>query len=133
MKILRRLGLFLALALPLMAAPSSYFNAALSNSTVLVRAAPSGGNVRLCSINASNNDNASSGSYIQVFDSATAGAITPGVTAPLLSFAIPAGGVLDKDLVTPVAFFHGIVILATTTSNGGTAPGSAIPISITYE
>jgi hypothetical protein len=70
--------------------------------------------------------------FVQFFNAATAGAVTPGTTAPLFWIAIPAGGVVDSGYlgVSPAAFPLGIVVAITTTPNGATAPTTACPVSI---
>ena len=66
--------------------------------------------------------------YIQVFDAAATGAITLGTTTPIASIAIPAYGVTDSGptFTGGFAFLTGIVVAATTTPTGNTAPTTAI-------
>ena len=71
--------------------------------------------------------------YIQFFDAASGGAVTPGTTAPLFFLAVPASGVLDGEFPIPVAFSLGIVICATGSPTGGDMPATAIPLSLHYE
>lgn len=69
--------------------------------------------------------------FLQFFNAATAGAVTPGTTTPVFWVAVPAGGVTDASLsVSPGQFPLGIVIAATTTPLGGTSPASACPVAI---
>ena len=63
--------------------------------------------------------------YVQLFDSATVGAVTIGTTPPLVSFAVAAGNTLNLAL-DRMGFFSGIMAAATTTANGLTAPASAM-------
>lgn len=130
--ILLRLVFFFALIGSALAAPNAYFTATASSTALLVKIAPSSGyGVRLDSINAANAN--STQIFIQFFDSATAGAVTPGTTAPLFVLGVPANGVIDKDLVNPFYFFKGMVYCVTTTASGNTAPSSSTPVTITYE
>lgn len=134
MKPFLRAVLLLCLPLALLAAPGAFFNGAVTSTAVLASVAPGGGQQRyLVGINASNAKSTTAETYIQFFDSATAGAVTPGTTPPLFVLTIPAGGVLDKDLVNKYAFNFGIVICATTTPSGSTAPSAAVPISLFYD
>lgn len=127
-KMIRSALLFLCAASVALANPAAFNNAAVTATAVLVKGSPV---IQLISINASNPN--TSAVYVQVFDAATAGAVTLGTTAPTFWYAIPAGGVLDKDPVAPYVFASGIVVAVTTTPTGNTAPSSAVPISLLYQ
>lgn len=76
-------------------------------------------------------------SYVQLFDTATIGAITLGTTTPTLVFIIPAGGATSSgawDTESPFGlhFKYGIAYAATTTATGSTAPSTALKISGAY-
>jgi hypothetical protein len=69
--------------------------------------------------------------YVQFFDAASTSGITLGTTAPLFWIAIPGGspgGVTDGLAGTGIAFQNGIVVAATTTPTGSTAPSSTVPV-----
>jgi len=62
--------------------------------------------------------------YLQFFDAAVTTGITLGTTAPYYSLALAAGyNNLDSLMFN---HFHGIVVAATTTPTGSTAPGSNV-------
>lgn len=64
--------------------------------------------------------------YIQVFDVATAGAVTLGTTVADLVFGLPAGGAANIEIANGVAFANGIQVAATTTDTGSSAPASNV-------
>jgi hypothetical protein len=69
--------------------------------------------------------------YIQLFDSATAGAVTVGTTTPKLSLGIPttlASG--TGPAVIGVAFYKGIVAASTTTATGSST--ATMDCNVTY-
>lgn len=68
----------------------------------------------------------SSVSYIQIFDVATAGAVTLGTTVAKLSLGIPALGAANLDSAPGIAFANGIQVAATTTATGSVAPSTAV-------
>lgn len=68
-------------------------------------------------------------SYLQVFDSATAGAVTVGTTVPNFVIPFPANGV-NAPLTDRLEFFNGIVIAATTTPGGAVAPGVGLALGL---
>lgn len=130
-KLLLGLGLLLSIAFA-SASPNPVFNAAVTNSSVLIKVAPSGGQVYFVSYHAINTNTADV--YIQFFDAATAGAVIPGTTSPLFVMGIPSnGGVLDGSFAQGIAFSKGIVITVTTTVTGGSAPASTNPVTIWYQ
>lgn len=64
--------------------------------------------------------------FIQVFDVATAGAVTLGTTVPDLSFQVDASSSIGFALpVNGMAFANGMQVAATTTATGSSAPGTA--------
>jgi len=75
----------------------------------------------------------SSVAYIQIFDVATAGAVTLGTTAPKLSLGIPptnSGGFTLSAI--GVSFTTGIQVAATTTATGSTAPATALDCNAAF-
>lgn len=119
-------AILLALALPLIAAvpgssPWSY-PGGLTATLVGAKGAP----CLLTGYNASNVN--SSTVYLQIFDAASTSGITLGSTTPDVVLGIPANGVLDGP--QQIAFQHGIVIAATTTATGSSAPSSAVPVTL---
>lgn len=102
---------------------ASYNNAALT-SPALVGA----GQKRLVTYNLYNPN--TTVAFVQLFNAATAGAVTLGTTAPTDWLAIPAGGVLDGQWDFSEAFPLGLVIAAATSAIGGTLPTVALPVSL---
>lgn len=113
-----------------------YFNGALLHTPVLVAAAPTGaqGGVRprvLYDLEAVNADTALA--YLQIFNAASAGAVTVGATAPTLAIGVENGQTVQMvfgDL--GVRFDAGIVIAATTTPTGSTSPGVGLVVNLGY-
>ena len=71
--------------------------------------------------------------YLQIFDAATAGAVTLGTTVPLRHFWSPANGAWTIETsVEGIKFANGIVIAATTTETGSTAcaAGQAVNMEV---
>lgn len=71
--------------------------------------------------------------YVQAFDSATTTGITLGTTAPKVFFPWSASGA--QSLLAPangIFFTNGIVIAATTTATGSTAPSSALNCNVVF-
>lgn len=70
--------------------------------------------------------------YVQLFDTA-AGSVTPGTTAPLMSFGVPAGGgkviALDSGIGS---FATAITVCCTTTRTGGTNTGLPVDLNGCY-
>jgi hypothetical protein len=122
--------LFLALAAVAFAVipgPAPFFNSAVSNTAVLAKSSP----CYLAGYNASNTN--STAVYLQFFDIASAGNVTVGTTAPVMVLAIPGNGVIDGVQVSPVPFQNGVVIAATTTPTGSTAPSSAVATTLIFK
>lgn len=74
-------------------------------------------------------------SFVQMFDAASTAAVTLGTTVPTYSFFIPKGdatnrGGMDKTFTVSLAFIKGLVIAATTTPTGSSAPATAIYLNI---
>lgn len=131
--ILRLILLSAALCTSAFAAAVPYANAALTSTAVSVKVAPTtpyGSFVQVLHYNVSNTN--ASVVYVQFFDALVAN-VTPGTTAPTFFLAVPAGGVLDGEFPVPPAFSNAIVICATTTPTGSTAPGTTIPITLHYQ
>jgi hypothetical protein len=104
---------------------STYAQASLSTTLTVAQAAPA-------TMVYWNISNPNSGTiYVQFFDAATTSGITLGTTAPKFWIAVPpTNGVTDGTSVPGIAFQSGVVIAATTTPTGNTAPGTAIPITL---
>lgn len=73
----------------------------------------------------------SSVAYIQLFDVATAGAVTLGTTVPKWSIGIPATSGANLSNVN-LSFANGIQVAATTTATGLTAPSTALDANFSY-
>jgi len=73
----------------------------------------------------------SSVAYVQIFDVATAGAVTLGATAPKWSIGIPANGAANLSGLG-LTCANGIQVAATTTATGSTAPSSALDCNFGY-
>lgn len=71
--------------------------------------------------------------YMQVFDAATASAVTLGTTVPTLSIGIPASSRAARDLLDALTFIYGLVIAFTTTRTGSTANSSTVDYNLFYE
>lgn len=69
--------------------------------------------------------------YIQVFNLLTA-SVTLGTTAATEVIPIPPGGMVDEVFPVPGAYGTGIVIAATTTATGSTAPTSTLTATMRY-
>ncbi len=67
--------------------------------------------------------------FIQFFDAASTTGITLGTTAPTFSIAVPAnGGVIDTTPLQGITFNKGVVVAATTTQTGNSAPSSTCQV-----
>lgn len=71
-----------------------------------------------------NTANASTATFYQFFDAASAASVTLGTTAPAFSLAVPGGQGANLYLVDGVEFFNGICVAQTTTRAGSTAPAA---------
>ena len=126
-KILALLAAFVFFAAARFASAQSlpYSNTAGVTAT-LVAAVPS--SAVLTGYNISNPNSATI--YVQFFNASTTSGITLGTTAPFFSLAVPPFGVTDGPTTAPVSFSAGIVIAATTTPAGASAPTTAIPLTL---
>ena len=72
-------------------------------------------------------DNSGDDIFVQVFDAASAGAVTVGTTTPVFTFRVKADQALGKDVNdSPYKFFKdGCVVAVTTTRTGSVAPSAA--------
>lgn len=77
--------------------------------------------------------------FIQVFDAASTSGITLGTTKPNWSWRVPGGsatvaGAWEEKFVTPgrLRINNGIVIAATTTAIGNTAPATGAQLNLYY-
>ncbi len=72
--------------------------------------------------------------YVQIFDVATAGAVTLGTTVPTISIAMLTGSVVNLPPAAPgAAFANGIQIASTTTRTGNTPCGTGTDVNIWYK
>lgn len=72
--------------------------------------------------------------YVQIFDVATAGAVTLGTTVPVKSLMMPAGAAANVPAVAPgIAFASGIQVACTTTSTGSTPCGTGCDVNFDYK
>lgn len=69
--------------------------------------------------------------YIQLFNALT-GSVTLGTTSPTEVIPVPPGGLIDETYPVPAAYNTGIVIAATTTATGLTAPASSLVATVRY-
>lgn len=69
--------------------------------------------------------------YVQIYDVATAGAVTVGTTTPKWSIGIPATSAANIARMG-LSFASGIQVAATTTATGSTAPGTALDANFGY-
>jgi hypothetical protein len=104
---------------------TAYANAALSNSPVLAER----GSAVLSGVDISNVSNATI--YVQFFDANSISGISVGTTPPLFWLAVPVNAVLDgPSSAVGVGFQNGVVVAATTTPTGSTAPSANIPVVV---
>ncbi len=86
----------------------------------------------LCSLELYNLD--TSVEYIQVFDVATAGAVTLGTTTPRHSYPVPASGWYAASIPAQCeSFVNGIQIAVTTTYGGSTAPTNGFVVNGSFQ
>lgn len=105
-----------------------YRNNAVTNTKILIRAGT-------CSIKGwiVNNPNAAE-SFLQIHDAATTGDVTLGTTVPVLPIKVGANGsvvITEHDYQIP--FSLGMVIAATTTEGGSSAPVTPVSVLILYK
>lgn len=101
---------------------TTYFNSALTNTPIQIRVGSSA--VTGFEFQNPNSTNA----YVQIFDTIRGG-VTLGTTVPLFSFLVPGNGAQDKPLMN-LPYINGLVIAATTTATGSTAPTSALVVNL---
>ena len=104
---------------------TTYFNGLLSNTAISIKASAGA----IGSINVFNP--AGAVTYIQVFN-VLVGSVTLGTTPPTASYGIAAGASRDIALGPGATYGTAIVVAATTTYNGSTAPGTAAVINVQY-
>lgn len=72
--------------------------------------------------------------YIQIFDVATAGAVTLGTTVPTRSMGLPIGSAANIPAVAPgIAFANGIQVASTTTATGSTPCGTGSDVNFDFK
>lgn len=95
-----------------------------------------GGAGEVCWKHVQNQDAADA--YLHFYDAATAAAVTVGTTVPKLTLWLPASSGLDdgpvivNDAGRGVEFTSGIVIAATTTATGSSAPTNGELVNLVY-
>jgi hypothetical protein len=106
---------------------TSFRNTGVSNTAVAVKA--SAGNLYYYHVYNTN----SADCYFQLYDVAQ-GSVTVGTTTPTLTFAVPAGGLIDGSFDSaPMTFATAITIATTTTVTGGTACTTAMLTNLGYK
>jgi hypothetical protein len=82
-------------------------------------------------------NNSGADAYVQIFDVATAGAVTLGTTTPVLSLGLPAASSLpgggNVEWANGIHFANGIQVAATTTATGNTAPSPALDCNFAFK
>lgn len=112
--------------------PKNNSNTALTTTVVAVKSSAAGtfGGYYVSNPNTST-------ACLQVFDVATAGAVTLGTTRPDMVFCIPAAtgnpGAANLEITNGVNMANGIQIAATTTASGLTAPSTGLDVTILYK
>lgn len=108
---------------------TTYRNNAVTSTTILVRSGPC--DVYGYSIN---NPNAST-AFIQLFNAAATGDVNLGTTVCDEGIQLPISGpVVEAPNTDPILSFPlGLVIAATTTEGGNTAPGSAVSVVLRFQ
>lgn len=104
----------------------TYFNAALTNTVVSVKA--SAGNV----YQALSYNSGAAYAFIQVFDVAS-GSVTLGTTTPKYVFPVPNAGVYDTPIPMPITHSTAISIAATSTATGNVAPAATQTMWLGYK
>lgn len=109
-----------------------YFKSDLTNTKTLVRA----GSLRLTTMEVQNIN--TSDIFVQMFNAAAVADVTLGTTAPTQSYCIPASDGVNRSLSVKdwgdrgLHFNKGLVIVATTTVGGSTAPAQNSVINLTF-
>lgn len=104
----------------------------LTNTATLVKT----GSVRLITMEFQNINTVDV--FLQLYDAAAAADVSVGTTTPKQSYCIPASDGTNRSLSVKdwgdrgLRFLAGLVIAATTTAAGGTAPATASVINLTY-
>ena len=70
-------------------------------------------------------------SYIQLFD--TSGAVTLGITVPVLSLGLPANDGGNIEWGMGIHFANAIKVAVTTTAQGSTAPGTGVDCNFAFK
>lgn len=83
------------------------------------------------------NEDAGADTYLHFYDAATAAAVTVGTTVPDLTYRLPAGAVLEESPISTlnsegITFALGLVLAATTTEGGLTAPTTGLTVNLFY-
>lgn len=110
--------------------PQRYYNVAADNTLVLLSEIPA----NFVSFLFENNDQ-NNPCYCQVFDAASTGAVTLGVTVPTWTFMVPAGGVWgrdpqDEDLLHAE---NGLVVAVTSTRLGSSSPATKPTLTLWWD
>ena len=110
---------------------AAFGNSALTATAVLLVPGTSGSYSTLWLVNASNPNAALT--YLQFFDAAAISSVTLGTTKPAFWLAMPintTGGVVSVSFPVGYVFKNGIVVAATTTPTGSSAPSTACPVTL---
>lgn len=99
-------------------------SSAFTNAPVLIQA----GATELIFLQIENRDSAKN--YLQIFDAASAGAVTLGTTAPNLSLHVPTGE--SKEFYLNAKLVAGLVVAATTEYSNSTAPSTLPVVSYSF-
>lgn len=118
-----------------MARFAKYRKTALKATAQLVKA--TGGALVLYGWYVSNED-AGTDTYLQFYNAAATADVTVGTTTPDLTWRIPQGAVLEESPLSAqasegVVFPLGLVIAATTTEGGSSAPVTGLTVNFFYE
>jgi hypothetical protein len=103
-----------------------YYNAALLATKAVVKASPAtlyGWQIH---------NTTAAVMYVQIFNKLTA-AVTVGTTVPDMAFGLAASGVLNSTLPIGIDLSIGLVVAATTTAGGLTAPATGAVVTLFYK
>lgn len=108
-----------------------YRNASLTATAALAN----GGPAVVTHIAVSNKDTGDR--WFHIYDAAATSAVTVGTTTPIQSFQIPLGdgtdyGEFAMAFASPIKCSSGVVIAATTTPTGNTAPSTGLVVNMGY-
>ncbi len=70
---------------------------------------------------------------MQLFDVASATAVTLGTTSPTMTFGIPAASGRFLEFANGINMANGIKLACTTTATGSTAPSTGLDVNVFYK